>query len=69
MDNVIRKGALRDPESADPAVKGMRRFIHLLGAEFRVSATALQTVGSKGYDGFVIALITADAEDSVESHL
>jgi len=62
VDNVIRKGALLDAESADPAVKGMRRFIHLSGAERRVSATAIQTVGSKGYDGFAIALVTGDAE-------
>jgi predicted O-methyltransferase YrrM len=60
VDNVVRKGVLLDAESADPAVKGMRRFIELLGAESRVSATAIQTVGSKGYDGFAIALVTGD---------
>jgi len=64
VDNVIRKGALLDAESTDSAVKGMRRFINLLGAESRVSATAIQTVGSKGYDGFAIALVTGDAEAS-----
>ena len=64
VDNVIRKGALLDHESVDPAVQGMRRFIHLLGVESRVSATALQTVGSKGYDGFVIALVTDDDQPS-----
>ena len=62
VDNVIRKGALLDDESTDPAVQGMRRFIHLLGAEPRVAATVIQTVGSKGYDGFAIALVTSDAE-------
>jgi predicted O-methyltransferase YrrM len=59
VDNVIRKGALIEADSADPAVQGMRRFIELLGAEPRVTATAIQTVGSKGYDGFAIALVTA----------
>ena len=68
VDNVIRKGALLDADSVDPAVQGMRRFIGMLGAESRVSATAIQTVGSKGYDGFAIAFVTADAESSVESH-
>jgi len=68
VDNVIRKGALLDTESADPAVQGMRRLIDMLGAESRISATAIQTVGNKGYDGFVIALVTADAKSSVESH-
>src|SRR5437870_4732734 len=51
VDNVIRKGALLYPESADPSVQGMRRFIDMLGGESRVSATAIQTVGSKGYEG------------------
>jgi predicted O-methyltransferase YrrM len=59
VDNVIRKGSLIEADSADPAVQGMRRFIELLAAEPRVTATAIQTVGSKGYDGFAIALVTA----------
>ncbi len=62
VDNVIRKGALLDDKTADPAVLGMRRFIELLGAEPRVTATAIQTVGGKGYDGFAIALVTSDAQ-------
>ncbi len=61
VDNVIRKGALLDSDSTDPAVQGMRRFIKLLAAEHRVTATAIQTVGSKGYDGFAIALVTSAA--------
>ena len=60
VDNVIRKGALLEESSTDPAVKGMRRFLQVLGAETRVSATAIQTVGNKGYDGFAIALVTGD---------
>jgi predicted O-methyltransferase YrrM len=58
-DNVVRKGAVLDAASADPTVLGVRRFLAMLAAEPRVSATAIQTVGSKGYDGFAIALVTA----------
>jgi predicted O-methyltransferase YrrM len=57
VDNVVRKGAVVDAESADPNVQGVRRFYEMLAAEPRVSATALQTVGSKGYDGFALALV------------
>jgi predicted O-methyltransferase YrrM len=60
-DNVVRNGAVLDAGSRDPSVQGVRRFTELLAAEPRVSATAIQTVGTKGYDGFVIALMTADA--------
>jgi predicted O-methyltransferase YrrM len=56
-DNVIRNGAVIDAESRDPAVQGVRRFNELLAAEPRVSATAIQTVGCKGYDGFAIARV------------
>ena len=59
-DNVVRNGAVVDAASSDPSVQGVRRFHELLAAEPRVSATAIQTVGSKGYDGFAIALVTAD---------
>ena len=59
-DNVVRGGAILDATGGDPIVRGMRRFTELLGAEPRVSAIAIQTVGSKGYDGFAIALVTAD---------
>ncbi len=57
VDNVVRKGALVESDSTDPAVQGMRRFATMLAAEKRVTATAIQTVGSKGYDGFAIALV------------
>ena len=63
-DNVIRAGALIDPECEDPRVEGMRRFHELLAAEPRVSATTIQTVGSKGYDGFTVALVTPGAHRS-----
>jgi predicted O-methyltransferase YrrM len=59
VDNVIRNGAVIDAGNTDPNVQGVRRFNEMLAAEKRVSATAIQTVGSKGYDGFAIALVTA----------
>jgi predicted O-methyltransferase YrrM len=60
-DNVVRGGAVADAASDDPRVQGVRRFSELLAAEPRVSATAIQTVGSKGYDGFAFALVTAES--------
>jgi predicted O-methyltransferase YrrM len=59
-DNVVRKGAVIDPASSDPNVQGVRRLHELIAAEPRVSATAIQTVGSKGYDGFAIVLVITD---------
>jgi predicted O-methyltransferase YrrM len=56
VDNVVRDGAVIDDASQDPSVRGVRRFNELLAADKRVSATTIQTVGSKGYDGFTIAL-------------
>jgi predicted O-methyltransferase YrrM len=58
-DNVVRNGEVADAASIDPSVQGIRRFNELLAAEPRVSATAIQTVGSKGYDGFVAGLVIA----------
>lgn len=60
-DNVIRQGAVIEPNHQDPRVQGVRRFLDLVAAEPRVSATAIQTVGTKGYDGFTFALVTTDA--------
>ncbi len=57
VDNVVRDGAVIDAESDDPAVLGVRRLNEMLAAEPRVSATTIQTVGSKGYDGFTLALV------------
>jgi predicted O-methyltransferase YrrM len=57
-DNVVRDGTVVEEASRDPSVKGIRRFNELMAAEPRVSATAIQTVGSKGYDGLAIALVT-----------
>lgn len=59
-DNVVREGKVIDAESTDANVVGIRRFNELLAAEPRVSTTAIQTVGSKGYDGFAMALVIAD---------
>jgi dienelactone hydrolase len=57
-DNVVRRGALADAEDEDTAVRGQRILHEMMAAESRVSATTIQTVGSKGYDGFSIALVT-----------
>jgi predicted O-methyltransferase YrrM len=59
VDNVVRAGALADPGAEDPGVQGMRRFHELLAREPRVSATTIQTVGAKGYDGFTFALVVS----------
>jgi len=60
VDNVVRQGAVADAASEDPSVQGVRRFNAMLAAESRVSATAIQTVGSKGHDGFAMALVIAE---------
>ncbi|MFD4944315.1 O-methyltransferase [Streptomyces sp. NPDC058409] len=57
-DNVVRDGEVVDGTSDDPKVQGVRRFTELVSAERTLSATALQTVGSKGYDGLMMALVT-----------
>lgn len=59
-DNIVRDGAVIDAGSADPDIQGVRRFNELLAAEPRVCATEIQTVGSKGYDGFALAVVVAD---------
>ena len=56
-DNIVRKGAVVDANSADANVRGVRRFNELLVASKRITATAIQTVGSKGYDGLVIGIV------------
>ena len=57
IDNVVRDGAVIDAGSEDPKVQGVRRVSEMLAREPRVSATAVQTVGGKGYDGFALALV------------
>ena len=54
VDNVVRDGAVIDAGSKDESVQGVRRMNEMVAAEKRVAATAIQTVGSKGYDGFAI---------------
>ncbi|MBW3614700.1 MAG: O-methyltransferase [Actinobacteria bacterium] len=58
VDNVVRDGAILDATSSDPDVRGTRRLYDVMASESRVEATAIQTVGSKGYDGLAIALVT-----------
>jgi predicted O-methyltransferase YrrM len=58
-DNVVRGGAVMDPGSEDSSVQGARRFLELVAEEPRLLATALQTVGAKGHDGFMLALVTS----------
>jgi len=56
-DNVIREGEIVNKNNKDPRVVGVREFYDLLAEEPRISATAIQTVGSKGYDGFVLGVV------------
>jgi predicted O-methyltransferase YrrM len=60
-DNVVRDGRVLDSDNEDPNIQGIRRFMDLLAAEPRVDATAIQTVGSKGYDGFAVALVVEES--------
>jgi predicted O-methyltransferase YrrM len=59
VDNVVRGGAVVDAETTDPDIQGIRRMNEMIAAEPRLLTTAIQTVGSKGYDGFAIALVIA----------
>jgi predicted O-methyltransferase YrrM len=57
VDNVVRRGRLADPHSADPDIQAIRRMQQLVADEPRLSATVVQTVGTKGYDGFLLAVV------------
>jgi predicted O-methyltransferase YrrM len=57
VDNVVRGGAVADPDSQSPDALGNRRMFDALNGDSRVDATAIQTVGSKGYDGFIYAVV------------
>lgn len=57
VDNVVRNGAVVDAANGDAAVQGSRRLVEVVAAEPRVSATAIQTVGTKGYDGYLLAVV------------
>lgn len=54
---MVRDGAIADPGSTDEMVVGVRSMLELMAAEPRVSATVIQTVGVKGYDGFALAVV------------
>jgi predicted O-methyltransferase YrrM len=58
VDNVVRNGRVINTDDADPDLQGIRKFNELVAQEPRVSATAIQTVGVKGYDGFALLLVT-----------
>jgi predicted O-methyltransferase YrrM len=60
-DNVVRDGKVINPADPDPNIQGVRKFTELIAAEPRLSSTVLQTVGSKGYDGFAIAIVLPDS--------
>jgi predicted O-methyltransferase YrrM len=57
VDNVVREGAVVESDSEDSAVLGVRRMNELIATDQRLTATAIQTVGSKGYDGMLVALV------------
>ncbi len=59
VDNVVRDGAIIDENNSDPRVTGSRDVLKLLGQHPRLSSTALQTVGTKGHDGFAMAIVDA----------
>jgi predicted O-methyltransferase YrrM len=65
VDNVVRAGRIIDPDEYGPAgqdadIKGIRRFFQMLSSDPRVDATAVQTVGAKGYDGFALAIVLGE---------
>jgi predicted O-methyltransferase YrrM len=57
VDNVVRDGKVIDAKSSDLDIQGTRRMAEMMAAEPRLSATVLQNVGPKGYDGFVLAVV------------
>ncbi|PEK58926.1 O-methyltransferase [Bacillus pseudomycoides] len=56
-DNIVRKGEIVNASSKDVNVQGVRHFFDILASESNLSSTAIQTVGSKGYDGFSISVV------------
>jgi predicted O-methyltransferase YrrM len=65
VDNVVREGKVIDAASTDASVRGVRRLLEMLAREARVTATALQTVGCKGYDGFAVARVNASTNGDI----
>jgi len=62
-DNVVREGGVIDPDHADSRVHGVRRFMEAMGKDVHLEATVLQTVGSKGYDGFSLAVVRGESQE------
>lgn len=58
-DNVVRDGEVTNPASTDDRVQGVRKFIEMIGDNPRLTATAMQTVGAKGWDGFTLAWVNS----------
>jgi len=58
-DNVVRDGEVTNPSSTDDRVQGVRKFIEMIGDNPRLTATAMQTVGAKGWDGFTLAWVNS----------
>src|SRR5262245_36973232 len=69
VDNVVREGTLIDEDRRDAHIQGIRDFYALAAVEPRVNMTAIQTVGIKGYDGFAVALVAAEAAQQYASSL
>ncbi|WP_082718582.1 MULTISPECIES: O-methyltransferase [unclassified Sphingobium] len=67
-DNIVRGGGVLDPYSDDSNVQGVRSFLEILAAEPRVEATAIQTVGEKGWDGFALAVVRAEKRSEEIRH-
>ena len=61
LDNMVRRGAITDENTTDENVQGVRRTLAQIASEPRLNATAVQTVGSKGHDGFALAIVQSDA--------
>jgi predicted O-methyltransferase YrrM len=59
IDNVVRDGGLLDPSGTRPEVVGVRRMHELLASDDRITATTIQTVGAKGYDGFTLGVVNS----------
>jgi predicted O-methyltransferase YrrM len=58
VDNVVREGRVIETDGSNAAVEGVRKVVDLIAREPRLTGTAVQTVGAKGYDGFIVALVT-----------
>jgi predicted O-methyltransferase YrrM len=58
VDNVVRAGKVVETDGSNAAVEGVRKVVDLIAREPRLTGTAIQTVGAKGYDGFIVALVT-----------